>query len=64
MGWGRVAEGVTELFGWLLLSLADLSAVDHYVVFVSDAIDADRTEGILSEAHKHLRRYYTYGIVL
>jgi hypothetical protein len=59
-----VAEGVTELFGWLLLALADLSAVDHHVVFIGNAIDPDGTEGILSEAHSHLRRYYTYGMVL
>src|ERR1017187_6962204 len=39
-----VAEGVAKLFGCLLLALPDLAAVDEHVMFVGDAIDADRTE--------------------
>src|SRR5216683_1769717 len=34
------------------LALADLAAVNHHVVVAGDAIDPDRTEGKLVEAHR------------
>src|SRR5206468_9100337 len=40
-----VAESLPEFLGGLLLPLADLPAIDEHVVLVSDAVDADRTEG-------------------
>jgi hypothetical protein len=55
-----VAEGIARLLGWFFITLADLAAIDHYVVFVGDAIDSDCAEGKRIEAHAHLRRYYTY----
>ena len=41
--WGdrRVAEGIPELFGRLLFASADLAPVDHHVVGVSGAVDAN-----------------------
>jgi len=38
---GVCPKGVAKLFGWLLLSLADLAAVDHHIVFVRDAVYPD-----------------------
>src|SRR5262245_35414175 len=46
----RVAETLSEFLGRLLLTLADLPAVDDHVVLVSDAVDTDRTEGERLEA--------------
>src|SRR5215475_1001078 len=46
----RVAETLSEFLGRLLLTLADLATVDDHVVLVSDAVDADRTEGERLEA--------------
>src|SRR5262249_5022449 len=46
----RVAESLPEFLGRLLLTLADLPAIDEHVVLVSDAVDADRTEGERIEA--------------
>ena len=40
----RVAETLPEFLGGLLLTLADLPAIDEHIVLVSDAVDADRTE--------------------
>ena len=40
----RVSEGFTELFGRLLLALADFTAIDHHVVLVGGPVNADRTE--------------------
>jgi hypothetical protein len=40
----RVAEFLAELLGWLFFALANLSAIDHDVVFVCQAIDANGTE--------------------
>src|SRR5215831_4238579 len=40
----RVAETLSEFLGRLLLTLADLPAVDDHVVLVSDAVDTDRTK--------------------
>src|SRR5215510_15079692 len=45
-----VAEIVPKFLGGLLLTLADLPAIDEHVVLVSDAVDADRTEGERIEA--------------
>jgi len=59
-----VSKVAAEFLGWLLFALADLPAVDDHVVFVGDAIDADRTEGKLLEAHGYLRRYYTFDTLL
>src|SRR4029077_14931687 len=39
-----------EFLGGLLLTLADLPAIDEHVVLVSDAVDADRTERARLEA--------------
>jgi hypothetical protein len=36
-----VPKGVAKLFGRLLLSLANLAAVDHHIVFVRDAVYPD-----------------------
>ena len=44
----------------LFLALVNLTAIDYHVVFMRDAIDADRTKGERLEAHADLRRYYTY----
>src|SRR6266849_1173497 len=43
---------VAELFRRFFLALADLAAVNHHVVVAGDAIDPDRTEGKLVEAHR------------
>ena len=40
-----MAEIVPEFLGGLLLTLADLPSIDDHVVLVSDAMDADGTEG-------------------
>ena len=40
-----------EFFGGFLLALAYLSAVDHHVVFVGDAINANGTKGEVLETH-------------
>ena len=39
-----MSEGVAELFGRLLLALPDLPAVDHHVMLVGNAVDADQAE--------------------
>jgi hypothetical protein len=36
-----VAKGGAEFFGWLLFALADLAAINHYVMFVRGPVDAD-----------------------
>ena len=36
-----VAKGFTEFFGWSLFALADLAAIDHYVMLVGGPVDAD-----------------------
>src|SRR5712692_4259880 len=43
-GQGCVPESVAELLGYFLLALANLPAIDQHVVFVGDAINADRTK--------------------
>src|SRR5437870_2199626 len=53
-GQRRVAESVAVFFGRLLLAFAYLSAVDHYVVLVGHAIDADRTKGERFDLHQPL----------
>ena len=50
-GQWRVSEGVAKLFGWLLVALADLAAIDHDVVLVRDAVNTDRTKGKRFDAH-------------
>ena len=41
----RVAEGLAEFLGRLLVARAHLSAVDHHVVVIGDTVDAEGTEG-------------------
>jgi hypothetical protein len=55
---GGVPKGVAKLFGWLLLALVNLSAVDHYIMLVRDSVNADRAKRKRFDAHAHLRRYY------
>jgi hypothetical protein len=40
----RVSEGFTELLGWLLLALADFTAIDHHLVLTGGPVNPDRTE--------------------
>ncbi len=37
----RVPERVAECFGWFLFALADLAAIDYYVMLVRGPVDAD-----------------------
>src|SRR2546430_11152718 len=43
----RVSEGFPEFFGWFLLALADLAAVDHHVMLIGGSVD--RSEEHTSE---------------
>jgi hypothetical protein len=43
-GQRRVSKGIAEFLGGFFLALADLPAVDHYVVLLGDAIDANGAE--------------------
>ncbi len=45
------SEGIAKFFGGFFLALADLTAVNHHVVLVGDAIDPDGTEGKIFETH-------------
>jgi hypothetical protein len=40
-----VPKVIAELLGWLLLALPDVAAVDHHVMSIRNAINADGTEG-------------------
>lgn len=42
---------VTEFLGRPLLAFADLSALDHHVMFVGANIDLEATEGKVAEVH-------------
>jgi len=50
-GQGSMTEGIAEGFRWLLLASADRATIDHDVVVVDHAVDADRAEGELIYAH-------------
>src|SRR6266568_4621942 len=51
----RVAVGVAEGFGRLLLPLTNAPAVDYHVVLISHAVDLDGAELEPAEAHDVLR---------
>jgi len=46
-----VSEVLAELLGWFLLTPADLSPVNHYVVLADDTTDAAGSKGEHLEAH-------------
>src|SRR6516164_5907574 len=50
----RVSKLVAKLLGRLFLALANLAAINDHVVVVGDAVDSNRTEGKISDAHIHL----------
>jgi hypothetical protein len=41
----RVSKGGSELFGWFLIPLPDVTAIDHDVILVGRSINADRPKG-------------------
>src|ERR1700742_1264028 len=43
---------VKELLGWPLLAFADLSALDHHVLFVGATVNLEGTEGKAVEAQR------------
>src|SRR5689334_3621055 len=51
----RMPEFFLVLFGRLLLPFADLSSIDHHIVFVSGSINADRSKRECFEAQPILR---------
>lgn len=56
----RVSKVVAEFLVQFLLAFADLAAVDHHVVFVDDAINADRAESKVLKTHNpSLRQLYS-----
>jgi hypothetical protein len=48
-----VAETMAELPRGFLFTLTNRSAIDHHVVIVGNAIDADKPKGKRSKAHEH-----------
>ncbi|HYL14868.1 MAG TPA: hypothetical protein VEV41_17630 [Terriglobales bacterium] len=50
-----MSELVAKLFGRSFLALANLPAVNHQIVLVGDAINADGAEGKVFELHLNLR---------
>jgi hypothetical protein len=53
-GQRRMPKLVTEFLGRRLLAFADLSALDHHVLFIGAAVDLEGTEGKLVEVQKRL----------
>jgi len=55
-GQGGMTEGIAEGFRWLLLPSAGRATIDHDVVVVDHAVNADRAEGELIYAHAIARK--------
>jgi hypothetical protein len=55
----RVAVGLSEFLGELLLPLANLPTIDQHVVFVGNAIDTDAAEREIFETARGRRRRAT-----
>ncbi|MGB9458923.1 MAG: hypothetical protein WCB12_22960 [Bryobacteraceae bacterium] len=55
---GGVPEGVAKLFGRLLLAFVNLSAVDHHIMLVRDAVNADRVQKNASTRTRTSAGYY------
>jgi hypothetical protein len=51
-----MTKSVTILLGRFLIALANLAAIDQHIVFVGDAVDADRAEGQKPQAAHHTSR--------
>jgi hypothetical protein len=49
-----MAESIAELPRGFLLTLANLSAIDHYIVIVGNTINTNRPEIKRFETHNHL----------